>query len=282
MTENELKASNPWVEVANMLNPEESDCLYREQNKDWYVCSKDKERIIDFNKKCDKDKDYANCIITNTPPEPWKGNPLHANVIVLSLNPGFSPEINETLAKLLQSNETIRKGLIEFRRQTLLLEEDSFLPTSEWGSPISIKEAEDMLQGWYWSKRFKRLIQDSKMEELDVYKRIALIEFHGYSSASSGKSFPIKRKGSASILSSQQFIKDMVSFIAKKPDDEVCFIIVRSQNKWNSLLEEIWDKSFFSNKRILKDNNGRGQSITPENIGKGNYDRVLNILKRTK
>ena len=120
------------------------------------------------------------------------------------------------------------------------------------------------------------------MEELDVYKRIALIEFHGYSSASSGKSFPIKRKGSASILSSQQFIKDMVSFIAKKPDDEVCFIIVRSQNKWNSLLEEIWDKSFFSNKRILKDNNGRSQSITPENIGKGNYDRVLNILKRTK
>lgn len=278
MTEKELKDLNPWKEVANMLNPNEEDCLFRNENKDWYVYSKDMGEIIEFNKKCEKyDNDR---IITNTPPEPWKGNPLHANIIVLSLNPGFSPEINKTIAKLLQSNKTIREGLIKFRQETFLLEEDSFLPTDEDTTPISIKEAEDILQGWYWSKRFKKLMQDSKLEESEFYKRIALIEFYGYSSISAAKSFPLKRKGSDRFLSSQYYLADMIKFIANRPDNEVCFIIARSQKKWKSLLKDIWDKPNFQNKLILRNNNGRSQSITPENLGEDNYKKILDILKK--
>ena len=56
MTENELKALNPWIEVANMLKPEESDCLYRDQNIDWYACSEDKERIL--HNTCSRDQKW--------------------------------------------------------------------------------------------------------------------------------------------------------------------------------------------------------------------------------
>lgn len=279
MIENELKALNPWIEVANMLNPEESDCLFRDPNKEWYVCSKDKERIIDFNKKCEEDNDYSNCIITNTPPEPWKGNPLHANVIILSLNPGFSPEINETLARLLQSNETIRKGLVKFRRKTLLLEEDSFLPTNERKNPISIKEAEDMLQGWYWSKRFKTLITDIEFEETEFYKKVALIEYHGYSSKTSTRGFPFE------ILPSQEFTIRLIKYIATKND--VCFLIMRSKDKWEKLLNSdgnnLWDELEKQGKLVYRNNSGRSQYITKENLkdcncGNG-YEKIKKALK---
>ena len=178
MTEKDLREANPWKRVAEMLKSEEEDCLFREKNKEWYVLPEDQKEIEAFNRRCTKE----NQIITNTPPEPWRGNPLQANLILLSLNPGYDPNINESLAKLIQANKTVRKELIEFRQKTLNLTADSFMPPKDDKKPISCFEAEDMLSGWYWTNKFKELRWESGIDESEFYKRVAVIEFHGYSS----------------------------------------------------------------------------------------------------
>ena len=183
------------------------------------------------------------------------------------------------MARLLQSNETIRKGLVKFRRKTLLLEEDSFLPTNERKNPISIKEAEDMLQGWYWSKRFKTLITDIEFEETEFYKKVALIEYHGYSSKTSTRGFPFE------ILPSQEFTIRLIKYIATKND--VCFLIMRSKDKWEKLLNSdgnnLWDELEKQGKLVYRNNSGRSQYITKENLkdcncGNG-YEKIKKALK---
>jgi len=274
MTKESL-GKNPWEDVAKMLHSNEKDCFYRE-NKAPYVCPEDEEMILYFNKKVGKDDD--DFIITQTPPEPWKGNPLNAKLIVLSLNPGYLPEINETLAKLIQSNDVIRKELIEFRKRTLCLDEDSFFPPNTKTDPISIKDAEDILQGWYWSKRFKTLITDIELDETEFYKKVALIEYHGYSSKASTKGFPYET------LPSQKFTIQLIKHIATKND--VCFLIMRSIGKWEKLLNSennLWDEMKKQGKLIYRNNPGRSQYITNENLkdcncGNG-YEKIKEALK---
>ena len=89
---------NPWEYVAAMYDPNNLECLYGDQNN--YVCAGDCKVVDDYNQKV---KDTSDEIITKIPAEPWWGNPLKARLIILSLNPGYVPEVNETLAKLLQT-----------------------------------------------------------------------------------------------------------------------------------------------------------------------------------
>lgn len=271
MTEKELKDKNPWKEVAKMLNPNEEDCLFREESKEWYVCSDDKKRIRDFNNDCKK-KEFR--IVTNTPPEPWRGNPLKANLILLSLNSGYDQNINESLAKLLQSNETVRKELVDFRRRTLELDAVSFMPEKENKEPISCFEAEDMLSGWYWTKKFKELRKASGIkEESDFYKRIALVEFHGYSSMNYHEWY-----GNQPTLESQNFNKLLIQHIIENRKD-VFFLVLRSwETSWKNLLPiDIVENN---SKRFLINNNPRCQYITEKNLTTKVWKKVLEAVNR--
>ena len=145
MTEQELLAKNPWIEVAKMYNPDEADCLFSKTRQ--YVCSSDLPEIEKFNSKL---KPYdTDTIITNIPAEPWWGNPLTAKLIILSLNPGYAPEINKTLAELLQNVDKIRKKLIEYKKRTLELNAESLFPEVDDANPITCRDAVNMLGDWY-------------------------------------------------------------------------------------------------------------------------------------
>ena len=274
MTEKELKDENPWKEVAKMLNPNEEDCLFRDESKEWYVCSDDKNWIRDFNNECKK-KEFR--IITNTPPEPWRGNPLKANLILLSLNPGYDQNINESLAKLLQSNETVRKELVDFRRKTLKLDAVSFMPEKDNKEPISCFEAEDMLSGWYWTKKFKELREASGIkEESDFYKRIALVEFHGYSSMNYHEWYG----NQPTHLKSQDFNKLLIRHIIETRKD-VCFLVLRSWEIWKKLLDDYEKDLVENNKKLFFINkNPRCQYITEKNLTTEVWKKVLEAVNR--
>lgn len=283
MTEKELKDENPWKEVAMMILPDEKDCLFREEDKEAYVCENDRCIINEFNKNFEKG-DSPDRIITNTPPEPWRGNPLKANLIILSLNPGYTPEINETIAKLIQSNDHIRTLLANYRKKTLELKADSFLPEDEKGDDqISCAQAEDMLSGWYWTKRLKtlqeELVQECNMSKTEFFRKVAVIEYHGYSSTTAARSFPNKP------LPSQKFTIKLIKHIAYRKD--VCFLIMRSKDKWEKLLVEdnIWGELDSKGKLIFRKTPGRSQYITNENLkdcncenGNG-YEKIKELLK---
>lgn len=270
---------NPWIEIADKLGKAEKNCFYLKD--DDYVYKEDKERIVDFNKKLDKDD--SDTIILNTPPEPWRGNPLKANLIILSLNPGYDPNINKSLAKLIQHNEIIRKKLAEFRKNTMLLKANSFMPEdgNDENESVSCKEAEDMLSGWYWTKKFKKLredfCQETGLDELEFYRRIAVIEFFGYSSTTCKKRFPLCEKNSG-YLKSQYFTKELIQHIVKNRSEDVRFLILRAKDRWIPFLTDIYDK----NKKLFlsKENNGRCQSLSRENLSEVVYKEILKAIKK--
>ena len=292
MTEKELKDKNPWNDVAEMIKPDMKDCLFREEDQESFVCKDDKCIIDEFNKSFVKGSS-PDRIITNTPPEPWRGNPLKANLIILSLNPGYTPEINETIAKLIQSNEHIRTLLANYRIKTLELKVNSFLPEDEKGDdPISCEEAEDMLSGWYWTKRLKNLQEELEKErgisKTAFFRKVAVIEYHGYSSTTAAKGFPSKR------LHSQVFTKELIKHIACRKD--VVFLIMRSKDKWDKLMNydsegnidsegnNIWENLEKKGKLIFREKHGRCQYVTNENLHNCNcgngYEKIKEALMR--
>ena len=135
--------------------------------------------------------------------------------------------------------------------------------------PVSTKDAVNMLGDWYWYNKVEQLRKDViingiAMDEEEFYKKIALIEYHGYSSITSNKTFPTKNKS----LESQHYIREMIKYIAENND--VRFLIMRSKDKWIKFLGEIYSKS--ETKFILKENKSMSQSISPKNLENGNAE----------
>ena len=271
---------NPWKEVADLYDEFEKDCLFSLSKE--YICSEDKKEIDKYNDSIKsaadsnprKDEILGNKMVTNIPAEPWGGNPFKANLIILSLNPGYVPEVNEKLAKLLQSNAEIRKAIINYKKQTLLFDTDSFLPEDDKVLPncqISCKDAINMLGDWYWHKMFRQLREDVEREnginENEFYKKVALIQYFGYSSQIAQRALPH--------IPSQDFTKKMIHYIASERKADVFFLIMRSKNEWNKLLGD----DFFNNYKdiLITNNNVRCQYITPGNLG-GNYGDIKKII----
>ena len=270
MAEEQFKITeNPWLEVAKMYSPNKMDCLYGENN---YFCEGDRDAIENYNKKANGTTDE---IITKIPAEPWWGNPLKARLIILSLNPGYVPEVNKTLALLMQTNETVRRQLIEYKAQTLRLEAEAFLPEDEKNEDccITCNEAVNMLGDWYWVKMLKQLRMDTGLSEKEFYRRIALVEYHGYTSQTSGRVFP--RKGDK--LESQDYLKKMLWHIAESRRNKVCFLIMRAKKEWTKLLSQ----KFFDEFNIVekKPSSMISQYITPANFEDGKYEEILKIFK---
>lgn len=269
--------NNPWKEVAALYNESATDCLFSISQD--YICSEDKAEIEKYNnsiiKAADnnprKDDILGNKMVTNIPAEPWGGNPFKARLIILSLNPGYVPEVNEKLAKLLQSNDEIRKAIIKYKKQTLLFDTDSFLPEDDkvlLGCQISCKDAINMLGDWYWHKMFRQLREDVGIDENEFYKKVALIQYFGYSSQTAQRTLPY--------IPSQDFTKEMIHHIASERKEEVRFLVMRSKKEWKKLLGD----DFFKNYEdiIITNDNVRCQYITVGNLGKENYSKIKEII----
>lgn len=269
---------NPWKKVADLYDESETDCLFSLSKN--YICPKDKTEIDKYNKGVieaaennpRKDEILGNKMVTNIPAEPWGGNPFKANLIILSLNPGYVPEVNEKLAKLLQSNAEIRKAIINYKKQTLLFDTDSFLPEDDKVLPncqISCKDAINMLGDWYWHKMFRKLREDVEREnginENEFYKKVALIQYFGYSSQTAQRALPH--------IPSQDFTREMIRHIASERKEEVRFLVMRSKKEWKELLgSDFFDKYVDI---IITNKNVRCQYITP-----GNLDEKYGDIKK--
>lgn len=260
---------NPWEHVAAMYDPNNLECLYGDKNN--YVCLGDRKVIDDYNKKA---KYVSDKIITKIPAEPWWGNPLKARLIILSLNPGYVPEVNMFLAKLMQTNEAVRRQLINYKARTLRLEVESFLPEekTEEGCPISCKDAVNMLGDWYWVKMLRQLKKDAEKENGQInedffYRQVALIEYCGYSSETAKNSLPISEEGSYG------FLMKLISYITKKED--VRFLIMRDSYHWDKLLKAV---KCSSDKIWRRKPRSRSQYLTPGNFENNLYKEVVEFI----
>ena len=271
--------NNPWKEVAALYDESETDCLFSSSKE--YICSGDKAEIDKYNNSIimavgnnpRKDEILGNSMVTNIPAEPWGGNPFKAKLIILSLNPGYVPEVNDKLAKLIQSNDEIRKAIIKYKKETLLFKTDSFVPEDDEAMPgcqISCRDAINMLGDWYWYKMFRKLREDVGLDETEFYKKVALVQYCGYSSQTAQRTLPH--------IPSQDFTSDMIRYIASERKEEVCFLVMRSKKEWRKLLgSDFFDKY---DDIIITNENVRCQYITLGNLGEKNYEKIRNVINK--
>lgn len=262
MTEFDIRNCNPWKEVANKYVG--NSFLYSEKHD--LVCTPDKEIIENFNASAKPEYEYK----LNVPVYPWYGNPLKANVIILSLNPGYV-ERESTIAKLFKY---LPQGLVEeyseHLRSMLTFECNGFLPQQYKDKDISPRDLANIHQSYYWLDRLTSAFvnKETNLNFEQINNRFAVIQYIGYSS----KKF--KPFNNRQILPSQHYTKQLIQYILHNNPNTV-FIVPRAEKKWREFLGSMWidDRFFVSNLPI-------SQRFSKSTLGEAAYTKVIEAFKR--
>ena len=263
LTEEELKSRNPWLNVAEKY--EGSKFLYSDTID--FVCDSDKEIIEEFNKQIKKEYEYK----LNVPAYPWYGNPLKANVIVLSLNPGYV-EKESVIAKVIQHlDESFTKGYTEHLRKMLTLECDEFLPPKLGAKGVTYRDLANLHQSWYWEDRLtKAFVNDETgLNFEDVNKKFAVIQYVGYSSK---KYAPLKK---GTLLESQKFTRQLIEYILRN-NQNARFIMARNVNMWENFLGSLMEEN---QEKFIRSNDYLGQRFTKNILGDDAFTKVVEAFK---
>lgn len=263
ISDEDILKANRWCEVADECEGNEALFSFRKT----YVYPGDEDIVEDYNNKASEETLF----MTNTPPFPFQGNPLSAKVIILSLNPGYIPRVNDYFAKILQHYPQLAEGVMIFMRQNLRLDIDRFMPYPERCSDEhpNYQDAYNMLADWYWYDILSKWEKEGlSIEELTP--KIALIQNIAYSSITA-KDLP---KGK--ILPSQLYIKKMIRHTAENKD--AIFVVPRAVKKWQALLGPTWTR-LEEEGRIIIGRNPRNQHLTEKNLGNENYQKIISLLK---
>ncbi|MDE5809846.1 MAG: hypothetical protein K2M25_01555 [Muribaculaceae bacterium] len=263
MTEKELRCDNPWIDVAKQY--EGSEFLYSKSKE--FVCDSDKGIIEDFNKSAKKENKYK----LNVPAYPWYGNPLKANVIVLSLNPGYI-EKESVIAKVIQYiPEEYTKGYTEHLRKILTLDCEEFLPPKLGADNMTYRDLANLHQSWYWEDRLiKAFVNEETGPKFeDVNKKFAVIQYIGYSS----EKYATLKKGIK--LPSQEFTRQLIEYILKNNPNAI-FIVARNKGMWSNFLGSLWGEY---KERFIESKDYLGQRFTKNILGNDAYEKVINAFK---
>ena len=269
LTEEELKIRNPWRNVAEKY--EGSKFLYSDTID--FVCDSDKEIIEEFNKRKKKDGKEEYEYKLSVPAYPWYGNPLKANVIVLSLNPGYV-EKESVIAKVIQHiPERYTEGYTEHLRKMLTLECGEFLPPKMGAKGMTYRDLANLHQSWYWEDRLTNAFvnDDTGLNFDDVNKKFAVIQYVGYSS----KKYAPFKKGT--LLESQKFTRQLIEYILRNNQNAV-FIVARNIKMWNEFIGSIWEEN---KERFIESKDYLGQRFTRNILGDDAFDKVVEAFKNS-
>lgn len=262
LTEEELKSLNPWLDVVPKYIG--SEFLY--SNKNELVCDDDKEIIEEFNKQIRKEEyEYK----LNVPAYPWYGNPLKANVIVLSLNPGYV-EKESVIARMIQYiPERYSEGYTEHLRKILTLDCGGFLPQELGAKGMTYRDLANVHQSWYWEDRLTNAFVNENigLNFEDVNRKFAVIQYIGYSSK---KYAPFKN---GTLLPSQLYTRQLIEYILCNNRNAV-FIVARNVNMWKRFLGDLWDDN-----RFIVSKDYLGQRFTENILGSEAFTKVIKAFK---
>lgn len=197
-----------------------------------FLLSEDIPTIAKFN---EKQENSPFKIQTQLFPEPYVGNPETAEIILLSLNPGYSDQDDD----FHRNNQNFREIIFENLNHTS--KEYPFFPFNP-----SIK---DSPVAKYWKKRLRELIDQSNEKILS--NKICCIEYFPYHS----KKYRQLKIDPISSNYNKQLIENCIQRRA-------LIIIMRAKRKWLKLVPKLNDYSncftvhSFANPAITKNNLG--------------------------
>lgn len=262
-TDYDILMANHWNIVAD--NCRDNEALFSENNE--YIYPGDKPFIQRYNSTASEKTRF----VVNAVPYPFQGNPLSAKVIILSLNPGYVPRVNDYFAKILQHCPQLADGVMSFLRKNLQIRVREFMPEVHGASDKhpNYQDAYNMFGDWYWYDILSKWTTEGLTKE-DIFSNVALIQYIPYASEKA-KDLP---KGC--VLPSQMFAKKLIRHIAETKDS--IFVVPRAVIKWNVLLGSTWQK-LEDEGRIIIGKNPLSQHLTANNLGEEPYRKIINHLK---
>ena len=262
-TDYDILMANHWNIVADRCRGNEA--LFSENNE--YIYPGDKPFIQRYNSKANEKTRF----VVNAVPYPFQGNPLSAKVIILSLNPGYVPRVNDYFAKILQHFPQLAEGVMGFLRENLQLRVREFMPDVHYASDKhpNYQDAYNMFGDWYWYDILSKWTAEGLTLE-DIFSNVALIQYIPYASEKA-KDLP---KGC--VMPSQMFAKKLIRHIANTKD--AIFVVPRAVRKWSDLLGLTWQK-LEDEGRIIIGKHPLNQHLTANNLGEEQYRKIINHLK---
>lgn len=250
---------------------------YNENIKIVYPNPYEEQVIDEFNRNAKEDYKY----VLGAPAEPWRGNPLKAKVVILSLNPGFKLGVNDNvqyeryrapledaMAELINTLSFQVRGLLTPQESYVKSHEEFKEKYSMEGSQVLCGDALNEIGDYYWYNNINRL-NINHQKEYEFFRNFAIVQYCAYTSVSF-KDFP-----RGVVLPSQELTKKLIRYLAYERED-VVFVIMRSAAKWKELLDaDVWEK--MQSRLII--NKNMSQSLSENNLGKKNFNMLIEYLK---
>lgn len=250
---------------------------YNENIKIVYPNPYEEQVIDEFNRNAKEDYKY----VLGAPAEPWRGNPLKAKVVILSLNPGFKLGVNDNvqyeryrapledaMAELINTLSFQVRGLLTPQESYVKSHEEFKEKYSMEGSQVLCGDALNEIGDYYWYNNINRL-NINHQKEYEFFRNFAIVQYCAYTSVSF-KDFP-----RGVVLPSQELTKKLIRYLAYERED-VVFVIMRSAAKWKELLDaDVWEKM---QSRLIVNKN-MSQSLSKNNLGKKNFNMLIEYLK---
>ena len=250
---------------------------YNENIKIVYPNPYEEQVIDEFNRNAKEDYKY----VLGAPAEPWRGNPLKAKVVILSLNPGFKLGVNDNvqyeryrapledaMAELINTLSFQVRGLLTPQESYVKSHEEFKEKYSMEGSQVLCGDALNEIGDYYWYNNINRL-NINHQKEYEFFRNFAIVQYCAYTSVAF-KDFP-----RGVVLPSQELTKKLIRYLAYERED-VVFVIMRSAAKWKELLDaDVWEKM---QSRLIVNKN-MSQSLSENNLGKKNFNMLIERLK---
>ena len=248
---------------------------YNENIKIVYPNPYEEQVIDEFNRNAKEDYKY----VLGAPAEPWRGNPLKAKVVILSLNPGFKLGVNDNvqyeryrapledaMAELINTLSFQVRGLLTPQESYVKSHEEFKEKYSMEGSQVLCGDALNEIGDYYWYNNINRL-NINHQKEYEFFRNFAIVQYCAYTSVSF-KDFP-----RGVVLPSQELTKKLIRYLAYERED-VVFVIMRSAAKWKELLDaDVWEKM---QSRLIVNKN-MSQSLSENNLGKKNFNMLIEL-----
>ena len=261
VTEERIVQDNPWRPLAETYQGHD---LYSTTRK--FFMDADWDLLNQYNetKKNENHKYHL-----EIPAEPWQGNPLKAQIIILSLNPGWKEKYNKDAAEKLQPQ--IAEEVFKEKQRTLLFQAEGFFPFRKDVTDAISRVGENYWRGDGNKKGRLSVLKPGSMDEFEFYKKFAVVQYCAYTSKEYGGGFKDR-----AYLPSQKFTKELIRHIAyNRP--EVKFVILRAADKWKNLLDpDVWH-TMRPNTIIAK--HPIQQRFSGGNLGEKEFEEIQKIIK---
>jgi len=239
-----LRVENPWLSIAKKIA--DNNYIIRED----CVHSEDRRIVEEFN-HITKDE-YL--LRLDLPPEPFQGNPLNAEVIILTLNPGFVEKCNVGMFEALSYEEKI--DFIAAKCRTMSMQDELCVPDNDIINDIGEH---------YWERKLKSVLSFP-----EANKRIAIVQFLGYFSKKY-KSIPKKLfHGEEALLYTQKYTIRLIRYLMQ---ENKLLIIGRHIKMWYKYIPEL---ERYPRKVLL--NSYLQTAVSPGNCKEGDFELIKEAL----